>query len=119
MNIPLYIVKKGEAAVNKYVELAKQEKELYEKNYELADEIRKQIRLMNNVTNDFIKDWVYLGSPSFNEEEGEWTLPDINKVSRLNDEIWTLQHNLETALVEFSESSYKYINVSEKLKELL
>jgi hypothetical protein len=118
MDIPLEIVNQGKEAIEKYVELRNKKDEVSEVNYKSYRKMQDQITKIEKAIKEYCKDYTFSGRPYFSDKDEEWKIPDIEKMSKLTDAIWTYQKNMETALSDYASSCYDFIKVSEKLEEL-
>jgi len=117
MDIPLNVVRKGESAINEYIELTDEKGSLSEKSWEEGRNFRKLIKELNILVKNYDREIISTSNPH-RDSEGKWVLPDIAKLSLITDQVWTLQKNMETSLSNFIDSTYKYIEAHEKLEKL-
>jgi hypothetical protein len=119
MNIPLEVVEKGKEAVNKYVELSEKKDNLYGLNSKSARNFFNQISDIYQAIEEFNSAYRHTGNPYYSIEKEKWIVPSFDKLSRITDEIWTKQKNMENSLLDYIEACHEYVKVSDEINKFV
>jgi hypothetical protein len=118
MNIPIEVVRQGDEAVNRFMELAERKGKSYSANRKALNKFLDQMTIIKGAIRTFENKHIHISNPYFSDNYDKWILPDFKELSQITDEIWTYQKNLETLLNDIYTGTFEYIEVTEELDKL-